>query len=181
MKNSVKQKKKSVSYGNRGMFLEENIELANQQYKIKKVGLINKVPTPVKILKISSFGKVNGVITEKSTVDYVGVVKTRLGGSASVAFDAKETKNKSLSFDNIAEHQLEYMKSFSDMGGLSFIIVYFSSLDRYFRLSIEQIEDYIQRPYKTNKKSFPLRFFEKEGIEIKEEKGRPLHYLKGIV
>ena len=62
-------------------------------------------------------------------------------------------------------------------GHESFILVYFTDLDRCFRLDILNIIEF----KKTNtRKSIPLKYFEERGIEVKKGKGIVLDYLKGI-
>ena len=45
---------KVTFYGNRGMTLEEDINITNTYYKEKKIALIYKKPIPIKVLKINS-------------------------------------------------------------------------------------------------------------------------------
>ena len=44
---------KIINYGNRGMALEEDINLTNNYYIEKKIALIYKKPIPIKVLKIN--------------------------------------------------------------------------------------------------------------------------------
>ena len=54
-----------------------------------------------------------------------------------IDFEAKETKNKtSFPLSNIHEHQIQHMKSVTEQDGIAFLIVKFSSLDRYFIRSL---------------------------------------------
>lgn len=160
------------TYANRGMALEQIIELSNKQYESKGQAIIQKVPTPVKVLKTQRNGRIIGFWENKSTVDFIGVCK-----NTAVAFDAKQTKGKSLPFKNIARHQLEFMLKWYKQGHEAFILVYFTDLDRCFRLDILNIIEF----KKTNtRKSIPLKYFEERGIEVKKGNRILLDYLKGI-
>lgn len=55
------------------------------------MALINKRPTPVKVLKSKGGRLLNGLYEDKSTVDYDGVYKGR-----AIAFVAKSTKNPTI-------------------------------------------------------------------------------------
>ena len=163
-----------MSYANRGMLLEQIIEISNNQYRAKNIALIQKIPTPVKVLK-NRGNKIEGFWEKKSTVDFVGIY-----GKKPVCFDCKQTKGKSLPFANIEQHQLEFMTDWDRVGGIAFIIVYWAKLDVYYRLSIESINYYIKNPYTTNKKSIPLSYFKNEGAKLEKGNGVLLDYLKGI-
>ena len=166
-------------YANRGMAFEELIELSNNKYRVDMVADIEKVPTPVKILKRDKRGMISGFLEKKGTVDFQGIAN--FGAKPiPIAFDAKETKGKSLPFANIADHQFEYMKRFAWLGGESFILVHFSELDRYFRLRAKDLLGYAEKPWETNKKSIPLAFFESYAHEIKRKPSEMLDYLQGM-
>ena len=44
---------KLINYGNRGMTLENDINLTNDYYKEKKIALIYKKPIPIKVLRVN--------------------------------------------------------------------------------------------------------------------------------
>ena len=67
-----------MGQGNRGMAFEVLINLANEMYQRVGVALINKRPTPVKVLK-SKVGRVlNGFYEAKSTVDLTVYIRGEL-------------------------------------------------------------------------------------------------------
>lgn len=55
------------------MHFENFINPLNEMYQRGRVALINKRPTPVKVLKSSGGHVLNGFYKAKSTVDYDGV------------------------------------------------------------------------------------------------------------
>lgn len=91
--------------GNCGMAFEMLINLANEMYQRGGVTLINKQPTPVKVLKSKGGRVLNGFYEAKSTVDYVGVYKGR-----AIAFEAMSTENATrCDLKNIVQYQLDYL------------------------------------------------------------------------
>lgn len=75
--------------------------------------MILKVPTPMQITN-------RGVIPQKSTVDFIGLLK----GGRYIAFDAKETKVKTrLDLSNIHQHQLTFLTLVQNLGGICFFLV----------------------------------------------------------
>lgn len=75
-----------MGLGNRGMAFEKLINLTNEMYQRGGVALINKRPTPVKVIKSKASQVIKGFYEAKSTVDYDGVYKGR--AIASVMFDS---------------------------------------------------------------------------------------------
>ncbi|MEC3178729.1 Holliday junction resolvase RecU, partial [Bacillus cereus] len=62
-----------MGLGNRGMHFEKLINLANEMYKRGGVALINKRPTPVKVIKSNGSQVTKGFYEAKSTVYYDAV------------------------------------------------------------------------------------------------------------
>ena len=95
-KENLEQNKSSahrtlLSAANRGMSLEEDINLSNDFYRDSGIALINKRPTPINIVKVdySRGARITDAYFEKqSTTDYNGVYKGRY-----IDFEAKNTKS----------------------------------------------------------------------------------------
>ena len=109
------------SRGLRGQGLEEMLNFVNDIYLQRGLALIQKIPTPITPIEID---KKNRHITlayfdKKSTVDYIGAVQ-----GIPVCFDAKECAYDRFSLANIHEHQIEFMKSFEEQKGISFLMKY---------------------------------------------------------
>lgn len=164
-----------MSYANRGMITEEIVEISCNQYQDRNLAVIRKVPTPVKVLS-NKGGRVTGFYEKKSTVDFEGTLK----GGRSVAFEAKQTKGISLSLNNISKHQIDYMKDVVKMDGIAFVLICFSELDKYYRLEVKDLTEYIKDPWKSNRKSLPIKFLEQYGTEVKSRNGMHLDFLEGI-
>ena len=84
--------------------------------------------------------------------------------------ELKTHKGKSLPFSAIRENQMKEMLQASIYSKvLPFIIVFFSDVERCFALHIQKV---VALEQESKKKSIPLEFFEKEGIEIEVTKLR---------
>lgn len=166
---------KIINYGNRGMALEEDINITNEYYKEKKIALIYKKPIPIKVLQVSlDKSRIkDGFYEKKSTLDYSGIYKKRY-----IEFDAKETNNKtSLPIQNIHEHQIEHIKNIIEYGGITFLIVRFNLLNQTYILMGEDLIKYLET---TKRKSIPISFFA-NNCKLVELKYRPrIDYLKEI-
>jgi len=164
-----------VSYGKRGVTLENMIEYTNNIYRTKGWGLIDKVPTPWNVHYDKRTGRViKAFPKKKGIVDFMGVSHGR-----SIAFDAKSTNERSrFPLRNIEQHQMDYLAEHQDQGGISFFIVGFAKLDEYYYLSIEQALDWWKKMNQGGRKSIPYNWFLFNCDLIHSENGVPLDYLK---
>ncbi len=128
--NTDEPKKKPVSAKlhlsamNRGMNLEEDINLSNEYYKEKELCLITKRPTPINVVKVDySKGAIitNAYFEKQSTTDYNGVYMGKY-----IDFEAKSTHNKtSFPLSNIPSQQIKHLKAVIKQGGIAFFIIEF--------------------------------------------------------
>lgn len=142
-----------LNYANRGQTLENMLETTNKQYLFQDKALIQKIPTPVKVLDINSrTGKItSGFYKQKSTVDYVGTYE-----GIPLAFDAKETNvNTRFDLSNVKQHQYQYLKDWVLNGGIGFLIVYFNDLDEIYYLPFELLAKYWREMKQGGRKSIP--------------------------
>lgn len=182
--NSLKEilKNKQVFHNNRGMNLENDINLTNQYYVDTKQAFIYKKPTPIKIVKVNYPSKINktGKITIKeayfespSTTDYNGLYNGKY-----IDFEAKETNNKSyFPLENIHKHQITHLKNIMDNGGICFLIIRFVEYNKTFLLFASDFFDYIEN---NTRKSIPYEFFLEKAHEIENKYSPRLDYLKII-
>ena len=166
----------SISSANRGMGLEEEINISNNYYKEKNIALISKRPTPINIVKVdySKGAKIiDAYFEQQSTTDYNGVYKGRY-----IDFEAKNTKNKtSFPLANITKHQIEHLENVLYHGGIAFFIICFETLDETYLLDASFVIHF----YKNGeRKSIPYSIFLKEGIRIKKGYYPPLFYIDAI-
>ncbi|MBS6504438.1 MAG: Holliday junction resolvase RecU [Clostridium sp.] len=131
---------------NKGRQFEEEVIRANTYYKNKGQALVQKINTPVSIVRrgkqiVSAFHK------EKSTLDFRGTVK----GGLSISFDCKESQDeKGLPLKHIQEHQIEYIRNALDIGETSFILCSMKKLNKVFFISGTIVIEYWDR-WKANK------------------------------
>lgn len=164
------------SRGLRGSTLEELINFTNKKYRENGLALIQKIPTPIKPIKIDQKTRHISLayFEQKSTVDYIGVVQ-----GISVCFDAKETTKDILPLQNIHEHQMMFMEDFEKQGGIAFFLVYFSKYNEYFYVPFQSIKGYWDKAKDGGRKSIPYRDMDREYI-ICGKNGVYLHYLEQI-
>lgn len=164
------------SRGLRGSTLEEAVNLTNEKYRQKKLALIQKVPTPITPVKIDDATRhiTLAYFDQKSTIDYIGVVQ-----GIPVCFDAKECAKETFPLQNIHEHQIRFMEEFEEQGGIAFFLLYFSSLDVFYYLTLKQLLVFWERAGRGGRKSF--RFEELDlSYSLSPYAGVMVHYLEGI-
>lgn len=179
---SMKQQKRTdASFGNRGKTLEDELNETNEFYLSRGIAVIHKKPVPVQVVKVSYPARSAARITEAyygspSTTDYNGVWQGKY-----IDFEAKETKVKtSFPLNNIHEHQVQHMKQVTEQGGFAFLIVKFSSLDRYFIVSYDILERKWARMRAGGRKSITIAEFENLSTEIQPGYMPRLDYLQAI-
>ena len=128
--------------GLRGSVLEELINYTNEKYRQQKLALVQKIPTSIKPVR---FDKTKRHITlayfdQKSTVDYIGVVQ-----GIPICFDAKECAKDIFPLQNIHEHQVEFMRQYEEQGGISFLLIYFTSRHVCYYMSFQEMMKYWNR------------------------------------
>ena len=164
------------TYANRGMTLEADLKASNDYYLVNDIAVIYKKPTPITISKVNYPSRVEAVIKEgyfktPSTTDYNGIYKGKY-----VDFEAKETKLKtSFPLNNIHPHQVEHLKRIYKHGGIGFLIVRFTMINKTFLLPIETLLDFLN---KYSLKSIPLSYFEKNGYIINDKYNPRVDYLE---
>ena len=166
----------SLSSANRGMDLENEINLSNLYYRDHDICLITKRPTPINIVKVdySKGAKItHAYFEEQSTTDYNGVYKSRY-----IDFEAKNTKNKtSFPLSNITAHQIEHLKKVLYHGGIAFFIINFESLGKVYLLDAKYVIEFYEHG---ERKSIPYQCFVDNGIEIEQGYNPRLKYIDAI-
>ena len=164
---------KLIQYGNRGMTLENDINITNDYYRLNNIALIYKKPTPIKVIKTNyEKTRIQDAFYEmKSTLDYNGVYKGKY-----IEFDAKETTSKtSFPLANIHKHQLEHMKNVILHKGIVFLIIRFVSLNKTYLVMGNDIINYIDI---NKRKSLPLTFFQEYGHIINLKYNPRVNYIE---
>lgn len=183
-KNDYKKRKnkKNSTHGNRGMSLEEDINLTNKQYLNDDVAVIHKKPTPIQVVNVDYPKRSAAKITEayyrrSSTTDYNGVYKGYY-----LDFEAKETRSKtSFPLNNFHEHQIKHMTQANKHGGICFTIVRFSKLDEIYLLPAHFLFKWWEQQFENDgRKSIPIAAIKEESYEIPYGYNPRIPYLKII-
>ena len=164
------------SYGNRGMNLEEAINITNQYYLDQDIAVIHKKPTPIQIVKIDYTNGArisDAYFKSPSTTDYNGIYKGKY-----LDFEAKETQNKtSFPFHNIGEHQLKHLESVLKHGAIAFLIISFTKLNEIYFLDASIVLDYY---HNGSRKSIPYSYIKEKGHLLEQGYFTRVNYLTVI-
>lgn len=164
------------SHSNRGMNLENDLNDTNNYYLTNDIAIIYKKPTPITINKVDYKSRKDAVIKEAhfkipSTTDYNGIYKGKY-----IDFEAKETKcETSFPLNNIHRHQIDHLIKIHNHGGIGFIIVRFTKLNKTYLLFIEDLINFLNT---NDRVSIPTDYFDKFAYLIKEGLNPRLDYLK---
>ena len=141
------------SRGLRGSTLEEFINHTNERYMDMGLALIQKIPTPITPVQIDQTSRhiTLAYFDKISTVDYIGAVQ-----GIPVCFDAKECRADTFPLQNIHDHQMDFMDKFEKQGGISFLLIYYTSRDKLYYMRYEQIRKFWDRAAAGGRKSFRL-------------------------
>ena len=171
-----KQHRSLLSAANRGMSLEEDINLSNEYYRDMGIALITKRPTPINIVRVdySKGARITDAYFEKqSTTDYNGVYKGKY-----IDFEAKNTKSEtSFPLSNISEHQIIHLKNVIKHGGIAFFIICFQLKNEVYLLDASFVIEFWE---KGGRKSIPYDVFKEKGVLIKQDYTPRLHYIDAI-
>lgn len=172
---------RGISYINRGMTLEEDINTTNKYYREANKALIHKKPIPVRVVDVHYPNRHTATITRAyyvvpSTTDYNGVYKGR-----HIDFEAKETANKtSFPLQNIHAHQIEHLIQVENHGGIAFILVHFSKHNEIFLLFANKLKEFVIRANEGGRKSIKLEEFREFGYLVETGYSPRIDYLKII-
>ena len=158
---------KIINYSNRGMSLENEINTANEYYRLIDKAIIYKKPTPIKIVKVDYPSRDKATIKEAyftvpSTTDYNGIYKGKY-----IDFEAKETKSKtSFSLNNIHKHQITHLQNITKHKGIAFLIDL---------LTEEKLTEFLNS---STRNSIPISYFRENSYLIKDSLKPTIDYLK---
>ncbi len=174
-------KLKKISYSNRGMTLEEDINETNLYYLANNIAVIHKKPTPIQIVQVDYKRRSAAMIKEAyfrqaSTTDFNGICNGR-----HLDFEAKETRNTtSFPLNNFHEHQISHMKDVVKQSGIAFVLLRFSTTDEIFLLESHHLFSFYERMEKGGRRSITKAEIEECGHRIKLGLHPRIDYLKVI-
>lgn len=164
-----------VYYGKRGQTFENLLNYTNEIYNNQGRAVINKRPTPVKVLKSKGTRVLNGFFESKSTVDYDGIYQGK-----PIVFEAKSTKETRLPLSIIPDHQIDYLAAAEKQGAISFVIAEMRACNTVFYIPNGLLQKYVKDSRNGGRNSIPIRDLEVYGYEVKSQNGVPLDYLSVV-
>ena len=153
-----------INHSNRGLSLEEDINLSNKYYLEMGIAIIYKKPTPIKVVNVSYDINKHPIIKEAyyespSTTDYNGIYKGKY-----IDFEAKETSSKtSFPISNIHQHQIKHMEEVTKQGAICFLIISFCTLNKIFLVDFNLMNNYLNEK---KRKSLSIEFLNEKAKEI---------------
>ena len=164
------------SRGLRGSTLEDLINRTIEQYRERRLAVIQKVPTPITPVNIDKSTRhiTLAYFDKKSTVDYIGAVQ-----GIPVCFDAKECASDTFPLQNIHEHQVSFMQEFEAQEGISFLLISFSHRNCYYYMRCSEMMNFWNRSLQGGRKSFLLTELD-ERYFLPEKNGFLVPFLDGI-
>lgn len=141
------------SRGLRGSTLEDLINHTNEQYREKKLALIQKIPTPITPIDMDKESRhiTLAYFDQKSTVDYIGAVQ-----GIPVCFDAKECRIDTFALQNVHEHQVRFMEEFERQGGISFLLIFYTGRNEFYYMPFRDLKRAWDRMQAGGRKSIPF-------------------------
>lgn len=139
------------SRGLRGSTLEEFINRTNEHYQEVKLGMVQKIPTPITPIKIDKEKRhiTLAYFEQRSTVDYIGAVQ-----GIPVCFDAKECNADTFPLTNIHPHQIEFMEQYEAQQGVAFLILYYAHKNQLYYMRFDELMSFWNRKEAGGRKSF---------------------------
>ena len=165
--NSIKKNySKNVNYGNRGMDLENLINIMNERYIENDIAIIYKKPTPIQVVKYNYDLKriTDAYYMSASTLDYNGIYRGYY-----IEFDAKNTNLSYLPLSNIADHQIKHIERIIKHNGIAFLIIMING--ECYLLPGEDLIDFINTQ---TRKSIPYDYIKSNGYKLE------MNYLRGV-
>ena len=173
--NLNKTYKNPLTYKNRGMDLESDLNLSNEYYIEMNRALIYKKPTPIGVADVSYSpkGKIidRGFFKEPSTLDYNGLYRGKY-----IEYEAKVTQNRtSFPLANIHPHQIKHVRKVIEHKGIVFLIIKINEI-----VYLLKGDDFIEYIDSHERKSIPYEFIEENGYKIKYGYNPILDYLEVV-
>lgn len=163
------------SRGLRGSQFEKLINQTNEKYRELRLGLVQKIPTPITPVEIDDNRHITlAYFEQRSTVDYIGAVQ-----GFPICFDAKECHNDSFALSNVHEHQFLFMKDFEEQQGIAFLLINFTKKDKIYYMRFRELETYYNRAKNGGAKSVKISELN-EDYFVGPRYGVQVHYLEGM-
>ena len=152
------------------------INYTNEDYRNRRLALIQKVPTPITPVNIDAESRhiTLAYFDQQSTVDYIGAVQ-----GIPVCFDAKECKTDTFPLANVHEHQIRFMEDMENQQGISFLIIWYTERQEAYYLPFRDLKRFYERMLKGGRKSFTFDEIDKT-YRVALTNGVYVHYLEAL-
>ena len=164
--------RKNFNAANRGMALENDLNLSNEYYRDANLAIITKRPTPIKVVKVDYTNEpkiIEAFFEKQSTTDYNGVYKGRY-----IDFEAKSVAGKTrFPLANITSYQFKHLEEVIAHGGIAFFIIEFRGHDEVYLLDAKILLD----AYYEKKKSLTYEEIKEKGFLVPRLLSPRLDYL----
>lgn len=163
-----------------GIDFESLINNSNSYYLNNNIAAIYKKPTPIQIVKVDYPARNKAKIVEAyyrvpSTTDYNGIYKQKY-----IDFEAKSCKEMNFSFERIYEHQVNHLEKIDNLGGISFLIIEFSSVNEIYVLPAKLLVEKFHESKLGGRKSLPYQYFCENGIKVEIKINQTIDYLTAV-
>jgi len=152
------------------------INYTNEDYRNRKLALIQKVPTPITPVNIDPESRhiTLAYFDQQSTVDYIGAVQ-----GIPVCFDAKECKTDTFPLANVHEHQIRFMEDMEAQEGIAFLLILYTERQEAYYLPFRDLKRFYERMISGGRKSFTFDEID-HTYQIKLTNGVYVHYLEAL-
>ncbi|QDH23912.1 Holliday junction resolvase RecU [Saccharibacillus brassicae] len=161
---------------NDGMIFETMLNVTNQMYNNRGEAVVNKRPTPIKILQTRGNLILKAAFDGRSTVDYDGVVQGRM-----ITFEAKSTIEETrFDLNMIARHQYDYLSRCDAQDAICFVLVFFIKRQSIYLIPYELLKEYWDAADAGGRKSIPLVDLERRAHKFGTAGRAPVDYLPHV-
>jgi recombination protein U len=126
---------RSGAKSNLGQELETLLDTACQQYYVRGIANIHKIPTPLKIIGTTKRGLLT-VPKEKSIVDYLGEFR-----GIPFAMEAKKTNNKTFFRIDPWKRESHQREFFEKWNGMRFYLISFWSIQEHYLVPYQAVKE----------------------------------------
>ena len=163
-----------------GIDFEESINESNTYYLNNNIASIYKKPTPIQVVKVDYPSRNKAKIVEAyykipSTTDYNGIYK-----GLYIDFETKSCNSNSFPFSHIYNHQITHLDKVHQMGGISFLLIEFSSKKEIYLLPTPHLVKLYKQSLNGGRKSISYEYFKENAYLIQYEYKPIINYLKAV-
>lgn len=143
---------------NKGMYIEQLVDRTILYYQFNNIGFLEKRQIPIKVLKHINETTIVAKLVAKAKVDYFGYLNNHY-----LEIECKQTIHDYFDTALIKNHQLNYLKTVSQMKALSYIFIYFEKYNTIIAISYDKL---VFAKKENKKNALPFELVKRYGIQI---------------